>query len=537
MPRDLTAAVRAVFDVVFGASADARWDEAAALLDPRGHDLRAWLRSGFFERHLKLYSKSRRKAPILWQLGTPSGRYSVWLYAHRLTNDSLFQLQNDVLAPKLAYEERQLTNLVQSSGGSPSARERREIEAQERFVEELRVLLEEVKRVAPLWRPTLDDGIVLVMAPLWRLVPHKPWQRELKKKWSELAAGKYDWAQLAMHLWPERVVPKCGDDRSLAIAHGLEDVFWIEDEDGKWQPRQEPTTARERPHPGTHVGSGQRRTWGARMNLLYDYLCAQLDERLAERRVVVFYDPRSEFAPLFDRELQNVGAGPNGLYRVFVGERLTLVARYDGSFFAVRAAVEDIVAEDEPDPLLIYVPGVARDPNDSVLMELEKGGSTYEPQLKRHARTLLRQFYTDGAIDDMLAPESLTYDDVVSYLEQARAGDQGSILKSIFGGASSELLLTRWLADESHDQEIVAKQALSELLRLIEARLGLSLLSRHLGRGGPGEDCPLRARQRVPSRPFGRPAGVDLDDRVAGFQGAAESGSRGSRCAASRRAR
>ena len=40
-PRDLTAAVRAVFDTVFGASADAFWDEAAALLDPRGHDLRA----------------------------------------------------------------------------------------------------------------------------------------------------------------------------------------------------------------------------------------------------------------------------------------------------------------------------------------------------------------------------------------------------------------------------------------------------------------------------------------------------------------
>ncbi len=240
--RDLTAAVRAVFDRVFGASADALWDEASALLDPRGHDLRAWLRAGFFERHLKLHSKSRRKAPILWQLGTPSARYSVWLYAHRLTEDSLFRLQNDVLAQKLAYEERQLTNLVQSSGGRPSAKERREIEAQELFVEELRVLLEEVKRVAPLWKPTLDDGIVLVMAPLWRLVPHKSWQRELKKKWAELADGKYDWAQLAMHLWPERVVPKCAEDRSLAITHGLEDVFWFGDKDSKWQPREEPTT-------------------------------------------------------------------------------------------------------------------------------------------------------------------------------------------------------------------------------------------------------------------------------------------------------
>ena len=211
------------------------------------------------------------------------------------------------------------------------------------------------------------------------------------------------------------------------------------------------------------------------MNPLYDYLCAQLDEKLAERRVVVFYDPRVEFAPLFDRELQNVGAGPDGLYCVFVRERQTLVACYDGSFFEVRAAVELTVARDEPAPLLIYVPGVARDPNDSVLMELEKGGTTYEPQLKRHARTLLRQFYTDGAIDDMLEPESLTYDDVVAYLEQARTGGQGSLLKTIFGGASSELLLTQWLTDDSRDGEITSRGALGELLRLIEARLGLAL--------------------------------------------------------------
>ena len=41
-----------------------------------------------------------------------------------------------------------------------------------------------------------------------------------------------------MHLWPERVVPKCATDRSLAIAHGLEDAFWYEDSEGKWQPRK-----------------------------------------------------------------------------------------------------------------------------------------------------------------------------------------------------------------------------------------------------------------------------------------------------------
>lgn len=103
-------------------------------------------------------------------------------------------------------------------------------------------MLDEIKCVAPLWDPSLDDGVMLTMAPLWPLVPQqKPWQKELKSKWDELAAGEYDWAHIAMHLWPERVVPKCATDRSLAIAHGLEDTFWVEREKGKWERRTVPT--------------------------------------------------------------------------------------------------------------------------------------------------------------------------------------------------------------------------------------------------------------------------------------------------------
>ena len=99
-----------------------------------------------------------------------------------------------------------------------------------------------MKRVAPLWNPNLDDGVIINFAPLWRLVPqNKSWQKELKSTWDALCEGKYDWAHLAMHLWPERVVPKCAKDRSLAIAHGLEDVFWVEGADGKWTARKTPT--------------------------------------------------------------------------------------------------------------------------------------------------------------------------------------------------------------------------------------------------------------------------------------------------------
>jgi hypothetical protein len=238
---DISTAVQLVFDVVFGATADDWRNAVGALVDAKNFDLKIWLASDFFDHHLKRYSKSRRKAPILWQLAVPSSRYSCWLYAHRVARDSLFQVQNDLVAPKLSHEARQLTSMVDTAGANPSAKDRKEIAEQEALVGELRSFLEEVKRVAPLWNPRIDDGIALTMAPLWRLVPqHKPWQKELKTKWDDLANGKYDWAHVAMHLWPERVVPKCLSDRSIAIAHGLEDVFWVEADDGKWKPRPTP---------------------------------------------------------------------------------------------------------------------------------------------------------------------------------------------------------------------------------------------------------------------------------------------------------
>jgi hypothetical protein len=235
--RDLTARSRAVFEIIFADGADAAWLEAAEILEGRGNNLRAWLARSFFADHIKRYSKSRRKAPIYWQLATPSASYSVWLYYHRFTRDTLYKVLNDFVTPKLQHEERKLMGLAQGAGGTPTASQRKEIAEQEGFVEEVRAFREEVARVAPLWNPDLNDGVIINFAPLWRLLPqHRPWQKECKDCWDKLAAGDYDWAHLAMHLWPERVVPKCAQDRSLAIAHGLEDVFWKEVDKGKWQP-------------------------------------------------------------------------------------------------------------------------------------------------------------------------------------------------------------------------------------------------------------------------------------------------------------
>lgn len=235
--KDIGTMSRAVIEKIWGGDANDVWREAAAILNPSHTaelDLRGWLRKGFFDEHLKRYSKSRRKAPIYWQLATPSGSYSVWLYYHRFTKDTFYKVLNDYVRPKLEHEQRKFDRLRAEVGPEPTRSQLGEIDQQETFVAELKVFAEEIGRIAPLWNPDLNDGVIINFAPLWRLVPqHKAWQKECKACWDKLLAGNYDWAHLAMHLWPERVVPKCRTDASLAIAHGLEEVFWKQDEKGK----------------------------------------------------------------------------------------------------------------------------------------------------------------------------------------------------------------------------------------------------------------------------------------------------------------
>ncbi|MCG8407730.1 MAG: BREX-1 system adenine-specific DNA-methyltransferase PglX [Phycisphaerales bacterium] len=214
--------------------------EVTSALESSHQPLRAWCRASLFEHHISAYSMSRRKAPIYWQLATSSASYSVWLYYHRFTADTFYKVLNDYVKPKLDHEQRKLDQLRADAGPEPTRSQRTEIDQQETFVAELKTFAEEIELIAPLWSPDLNDGVIINFAPLWRLVPqYRAWQKECKKCWDKLVAGDYDWAHLAMHLWPERVVPKCRTDASLAIAHGLEDVFWEQDEKGKWVAKDE----------------------------------------------------------------------------------------------------------------------------------------------------------------------------------------------------------------------------------------------------------------------------------------------------------
>jgi hypothetical protein len=84
--------------------------------------------------------------------------YSVWLYYHRLTKDIFYTVLSDHAEPKLQHEERRLGALLAEAGASPNAAQRRHVAEQETFLEELRAFREEVARIAPLWKPSHDDG-------------------------------------------------------------------------------------------------------------------------------------------------------------------------------------------------------------------------------------------------------------------------------------------------------------------------------------------------------------------------------------------
>ena len=244
-PEDVVARVREVLAVIWGDKAESIEVETCQLLGVKA--LREYLRKSFFADHLKRYSKSRRQAPIYWSLSTASGSYTIWLYYHRLEKDTFYRVR-ELADEKLRHEERKHFTLQQEAGPNPSTKEAKALAEQAKLVEELREFRAEVARVLPLWNPNLNDGVIINFAPFHRLISHPKWRQDVTACWQKLTAGDHDWAHLAMRLWPGRVIPKFAIDRSLAIAHGLDEAFWEPDPDkeGKYRAKTVPESELDR---------------------------------------------------------------------------------------------------------------------------------------------------------------------------------------------------------------------------------------------------------------------------------------------------
>jgi hypothetical protein len=211
------------------------------------------------------------------------------------------------------------------------------------------------------------------------------------------------------------------------------------------------------------------------MDPLHDYVAKQLGERLKQRKVVVWYDVRREFAP-FIAELRGGPRAGSEPVTVSVEASPVWLAEYAGSMFELRAVVEPLISGDTPEALVIYVPGCERDQRGSVLMELETAGDCYAPGLKRLAKNVLAQRYTAGVVDELINPERVTYEDLARAASDSASPEPPSLLKGIFEGVTgNDGLLAAWLMSEARDVQIAEKEAQPELVKLIRSRLGLEL--------------------------------------------------------------
>jgi len=178
----------------------------------------------FFTFHLNQYTKGRsRQAPIYWPISSASGSYTLWLYYYRVTDQTLFTCINDYLEPKIELVKKNVNHLLGKQVRSKA--EEKELERLTDLENELNDFRDELLRVAAIWKPNLNDGVQITAAPLWKFINHTTWKNKLKDTWENLEKGEHDWSHLAYSIWPDRVRKKCKTDKSLAIAHLLEELY------------------------------------------------------------------------------------------------------------------------------------------------------------------------------------------------------------------------------------------------------------------------------------------------------------------------
>ena len=225
-PDDLTTRIERLLELMVGT------EEAHQLIAraTNGRSLAAYLTGEWYQEHVRLY----RKRPVYWLFQSPRRSVSLFFFHERLTDDSLRRLLDDrylqgrikTLHSHLGERRRQVAAAVPGRARKAAERAYAEV-AQlladtEEFTHRIRAVIEQTnergERVG--WRPEIDDGVLINLAPLHTLIP--AWATEPERCWQALERGDYDWAHTARHYWPERVLAKCKHNRSYALAHGFD---------------------------------------------------------------------------------------------------------------------------------------------------------------------------------------------------------------------------------------------------------------------------------------------------------------------------
>jgi len=230
-PRDLPTLVEKALNLMLGEGAarevirDATGEDSSTSLSA---SLRKFLEKDFFTGwHVKWY----RKRPVYWPIQSSKRSYGFVLFHKKITRDTFYAIQRepylDTKRNAVALKMADLQASLARATGTARKKLEKELDDLRKLSDELAEFAKELEAITlggyepePDW---IDDGVILRMAPLWKVLPI--WKSEPKKYWERCEAGDFDWSRIAMRYWPERVREKCKTNKSYAIAHGHEEWF------------------------------------------------------------------------------------------------------------------------------------------------------------------------------------------------------------------------------------------------------------------------------------------------------------------------
>src|SRR6266511_2090348 len=127
------------------------------------------------------------------------------------------------------------------------------------------------------------------------------------------------------------------------------------------------------------------------MGIVTDYLRSVLTKQVDNHGFVVWYDPEGHYREIMeDLALFN-----------------TTIARYDGSFFALRHQIEPLMEGNESPRLIIYVLLDPAETHDA-LVEVEAAGVTMRPGQQPPARNTRLSIIARNALKPILGEDTTT---------------------------------------------------------------------------------------------------------------------------------
>lgn len=205
------------------------------------------------------------------------------------------------------------------------------------------------------------------------------------------------------------------------------------------------------------------------MGVVSDYIVKLIQRQVDECGLVLWFDPEKHYVSL--------------------AESLTLsrttVARYEGSFFALRKEIEPLMGSDNPSRLVVYVPLSQADTHNA-LVEVEVAGVVMMPgqqppsrntRLSIIARNALKSTFGDetaASIEKQVEDGKI---DLAGLDELAKHGEgiTKGVVTLIFGTSSTQDIALKFLSNERHDEEIIKKEAGAELAMLLKNEFDVEL--------------------------------------------------------------